>query len=42
MAFPLMQSYCRKKRERPRSVREQLEGARDWCESVYGTGCGEG
>ena len=34
--------YCRKKRERPRSVREQLQGARDWCESVYGTGCGEG
>lgn len=33
--------YCRKKRERPRSVREQLQGARDWCESVYGTGCGE-
>ena len=34
-------NYCRKKKERPRSVREQLNQARDWCESVYGTGCGE-
>ena len=28
-------------RERPRSVRELLEGARDWCESVYGSDYGE-
>ena len=39
---PVKEDTVAKKRERPRSVREQLQGARDWCESVYGTGCGEG
>lgn len=38
---PVKEDTAAKKR-RPRSVREQLQGARDWCESVYGTGCGEG
>ena len=38
---PVKEDTAEKKRERPRSVREQLQGARDWCESVYGTGCGE-
>ena len=39
---PVKEDTAAKKRERPRSVREQLQGARDWCESVYGTGYGEG